>query len=933
MNIISGIAVHIIFLVSIFEIYFKSPIVDGIDSEKNNIKPPAKRLILFVADGLRADMFFELENGTSKSPFLRHIIDTKSVWGLSHARIPTESRPGNVALIAGFYEDPSAVFKGWKENPVEFDSLFNRSTATYSWGSPDILPMFQKGAVEGRIYTDSYSSDLQDFSGRNSSATQLNDWVFDKFEKFLREASVDSEKRQQLNRNGVVFFLHLLGTDVAGHANKPHSREYKDTIVNVDAGIESVVKQVEHFFSDKDTAYIFTSDHGMTDWGSHGAGLPSETETPIVAWGAGVSSHQNVNIRQADIVPLMAVLLGLSIPVHSLGTLPVSFLDASNETIAECLLLNSRQLVAQLKRHRESVTCHLLPLFHAPFPHLHQATQDQLTASVEDLIAQKRYQDAMEQTINLISLAMMGIKYYQTYFQNFLLAAITLSYIAWIMWITSLILPNTQLSINSYYKEKTHNSGVMNIVINTVFTLLLLLAVCLLFVQKFGVQYYVFSCLPVWLWWKVSLNYKVFLPVVTYISGNFIRTLCWLAVYLGGLELLVLTFFYRSALSILLLGFGLWPFIDKKLRFNSIVHRTFWSATCLCLAVFPLLPTIGAAEDITLVIISGCLWLMAGIFVTLTQARTNHGNDGLLSLFQLSLFPLTIWLTSSTADSFKARLGLPLLNQATSWVLLIVSLIIPLLSSRTVLTRLGSVSLGLSVPFLLLSVGHEAFFLLALTVNLFCWLTLEKSCLEANTVITSATYKNPGVKQKESSQTLNGDDFRRAFFFLCYIVLSFFGTGNIASVNSFNIDWVRCFLTVFSPFTMTALILLKTLIPFLLVGCAFQALSIVSKVEMKHQMYMFLVLSNVMGIQFLYAVTNEGSWLDIGTSISHYVIVQTMILFIVVLFWVASFCMSRSIPHPWSHRLNYVPRPTLESRPGFVIKDYVWSPFDKNHLE
>lgn len=53
---------------------------------------------------------------------------------------------------------------GWKENPVTFDSVFNESRYTWSWGSPDILPMFARGH-EDHVFAFSYDADFEDFGG------------------------------------------------------------------------------------------------------------------------------------------------------------------------------------------------------------------------------------------------------------------------------------------------------------------------------------------------------------------------------------------------------------------------------------------------------------------------------------------------------------------------------------------------------------------------------------------------------------------------------------------------------------------------------------------------------------------------------------------------------------------------------------------------
>ena len=94
--------------------------------------------------------------------------------------------------------------------------------------------------------------------------------------------------------------------------------------------VDNIVREVEekileYFKDDKSTTFLFTSDHGMTGWGSHGSGDDSETLTPFVAWGAGIKSMPSqefdssmFKLKQADIASLMSVLIGVPIPLNNI---------------------------------------------------------------------------------------------------------------------------------------------------------------------------------------------------------------------------------------------------------------------------------------------------------------------------------------------------------------------------------------------------------------------------------------------------------------------------------------------------------------------------------------------------------------------------------------------------------------------------------------
>ncbi|KAM9285888.1 GPI ethanolamine phosphate transferase 1 isoform 11-T11 [Cariama cristata] len=808
----------------------------------------------------------------------------------------------------------------WKENPVEFDSVFNESKYTWSWGSPDILPMFAKGATGDHVYTFCYTAESEDFGAQD--AAKLDMWVFDHVKSFFNSSRGNQTLFSALNEDKVVLFLHLLGIDTNGHAHRPNSREYKENIKTVDEGVKEIASMIDNFYgNDGKTAFILTSDHGMTDWGSHGAGHPSETLTPLIVWGAGVNYPQKVtsqffkdnflkewklenlkrlDVNQADIAPLMASLIGVPFPLNSVGTLPLEYLNNSAHFKAESMFTNAVQILEQFKVKMSQKKETTLSFLFTPFTPLSDSEQINFLKKTRLYIQQQKYDEAVSLCKTLINLALEGLSYYHTYDRLFLGLSIAMSFVGWTTYVI-LVIIKTHTNLTKTVQTNNKESAVLFYG----FAIVGMIIAFFLLVQTCPWTYYVYCLLPVPVWYAVVREFSVIQDLAAnLLSLPMSQSIGFLLVCTLGIEILVFSFFYRSTLTIGLLVFAGWPVITQ-LWVQAKTKALIWTLLCVLLAIFPLMPVVGREPNIPLVIATGLLALLISCFslASLCKSKNKYRNNEDLKVYfyQMLSIALSTYVVSSTHDSLENKQGLPVLNQIISWMTLVSSSMLPLLSPTFLFQRLFSILLSLMSTYLLLSTGYEALFPLVLSGLMFVWINMEQEALQHYGLSLKpklAAFNFAYATDITQFRQLHLDDIRRSFFFIFFIVTAFFGTGNIASVNSFDPASVYCFVTVFSPFVMGGLLVLKVVIPFVLVSCAFEAVQVTAQLSSKSLFLIVLVISDIMALHFFFLVKDYGSWLDIGTSISHYVLVMSLTIFMMLMNGLAQLLTTQRLELP-----------------------------------
>ncbi|KAH9856208.1 PigN-domain-containing protein [Lenzites betulinus] len=979
-----GLVFHLVYIGTVFDCYFTSPVVHGMRQHSLE-RGEAKRLVLIVGDGLRADLLLA-KNGFSMipespeiiAPHLRSIVETRGAFGISHTRVPTESRPGHVALIGGMYEDVSAVTKVWKTNPVDFDSVFNQSSATFSFGSPDILPMFARGATPGKVATWCYDEHEEDFT---KDATALDVWVLEQLVDLFYNATSDPGLNARLRGEKTVFFLHLLGLDTTGHAYRPHSKVYsysellQEYMANIEV-VDRIVKQTEElfrqFYADDETAFVFTADHGMSRIGNHGDGDPDNTRTPLIVWGKGVrgplpdtnpSSHDEYSapfglthlvrrdVEQADVAALMASVIGVNLPVNSVGVLPdvdptkPGYLlpREGEKTQAAAALVNAKAILEHYRIKHEEKKTH--SVFYRPYTFFSAAAEsgglpgEAELAAIESFIRKQEYFQARLHAKELVDHTLEGLRYLQTYDRLMIRGIVIAAYIGWIAFgAVSVLLPPSQSSSRAFPFHLA--------------TTAVLGGFWALFAkQRSPWSFYIYIIFPCYFWDQAIARGAA--PLMRYMRRSRVVSLVGNALrgvlVVAALQSMVAGYTHRSIWSVWFVAIGvLWPLSSWPRGFfakNRYLCLQ-WAAACLCTAVFPLL-SVHQQEHVGFVIVGAMAIYLTGFAGMLTMEHEEiEDGDRFRAVITALLLETALSLMFTNFIMWDLRVKYPVsrLLRFSGWVSFVAATSTPFLFPAPKSNphgRVLSFFLGLGSCFIWLTIRVEAFFYVAYFLTLYSWVEVETSLRifalppkdavavsptasseeevqeEASTgaedvkiipakrkvVGRGKDGKVVGVKErpkdakaaktkaKGAERPKDGttyrphvEDLRIAVFFLFFVQVAFFGTGNVASISSFYLEPVYRLVPVFSPFLMATLLIFKIVSPYILLATMFSILNARLDLPPFTLVLIALTLTDIMTITFFLNVTDTGSWLEIGQTISFFCISSLLLV------WSAGIC-------------------------------------------
>ncbi len=261
-----------------------------------------RRVVFVLIDGLRTDTAADPQ----VMPFLNEL-RASGAAATAHSGIPSYSAPGYTVLFTGAtpeFSDGPPINLAYEEYiPWTQDHLFATAHRAGLATAISGFNWFEKMVPQDTVDASYYTPNEDDASDRAVVAAALP-WLGD-------------------NAHALTL-IHLLQVDYAGHhEGGPQDPRWNAAAQRSDDLLREIVGTLD---LTQDTVLV-TSDHGHIDRGGHGGHEPIVLVEPLVLAGAGVKPGDYGDVRQVDIAPTLAALLGTAIPASAQGRVLTDMLD------------------------------------------------------------------------------------------------------------------------------------------------------------------------------------------------------------------------------------------------------------------------------------------------------------------------------------------------------------------------------------------------------------------------------------------------------------------------------------------------------------------------------------------------------------------------------------------------------------------------------
>uniref|UniRef100_A0A8C5TXC7 GPI ethanolamine phosphate transferase 3, catalytic subunit n=1 Tax=Malurus cyaneus samueli TaxID=2593467 RepID=A0A8C5TXC7_9PASS len=134
-----------------------------------------------------------------------------------------------------------------------------------------------------------------------------------------------------------VLIAHFLGVDHCGHKHGPDHPEMAKKLTQMNEMLRSLVDHLGN-----DTLLLVAGDHGMTETGDHGGDSEKEVNAALFVYsrtplfGSGPPEEPET-IPQVNLVPTVALLLGVPIPYSNIGEVMAELFSGDGDTVSAAL--------------------------------------------------------------------------------------------------------------------------------------------------------------------------------------------------------------------------------------------------------------------------------------------------------------------------------------------------------------------------------------------------------------------------------------------------------------------------------------------------------------------------------------------------------------------------------------------------------------------